>query len=425
MTTEQVEILERTGGTGGATKWIPYPARLRSEFAEAVGVWMVDLHRHRPDLLGTRSYWSVSRATRRPEATTGGLKVGFDDDAEYFGPVARRAIGRLMAVPGDVAQSPTLDAWRQRTATHLIERADLGLISVWSPTFLTRLMSWISAHREELAKGLSAEPQRRLHRAGLSGEVVGSLLWPHLRVISAWGDGFAAGLVRPMMARFPGVEFQAKGVLATEGVLSFPLIGRPGGALAVTSHVIELRDIESGAALWAHEAREGARYQPLLTTGGGLVRYALPDIVEVVGFVGQVPLIRLVGRTDKASDMVGEKLTEEFVDQVFDRLWDQRPPFAMLLPTERPHGYVLVVDGEAPAAEAVDQALREAYHYDYARDLEQLAPVRVYELPDAWSRWESAIEGAGLLLGDQKPGALELRTSVAAALLSTRGRTGT
>ncbi|MDP2310007.1 MAG: GH3 auxin-responsive promoter family protein [Pseudomonadota bacterium] len=425
FTTEPVEMLERTGGSSGAAKLVPYTRRLRAEFAEGVGVWMVDLHRRVPTLVGAKSYWSVSRAVRRSETTVGGLRVGFDVDAEYFGPLSRWAIGRMMAVPGTVAQSPDIEAWRRATAGHLLEADDLGFISVWSPTFLTRLMQWIGDHRDDLV--LSPAARARLDRAWNGSSLDGPTLWPRLRVLSAWADGFAAAQVGAMRAPFPGVGFQPKGVLATEGVVSFPFGGlagaeAEGGVLAVTSHVLELRDLAHGRVIWPEDARVGGRYQPILTTGNGFVRYALPDELEVVGHLGQVPRVRLRGRLDRGSDLVGEKLTAAFVARALAAVWSATgvmPGFAMLVPAPGPdrEGYILVLDREVPAA-AVDRALRAGAQYGYARDLEQLAPARVHVAPDAWARWEAALERQGLTLGDQKPLALEVRPAVVRALLA-------
>ncbi|MES2642766.1 MAG: GH3 auxin-responsive promoter family protein [Myxococcota bacterium] len=420
FTTEPVEMLERTGGSSGAEKLVPYTARLRAEFAEAVGVWMVDLHRRVPGLLGGPSYWSVSRAVRRAETTAGGMRVGFDVDAEYFGPLARQVIARLMAVPGTVAASPDIEAWRHATAGHLLACADLGFVSVWSPTFLTRLMEWMGANRAALA-ATSPAVADRLARAWTGTHLHGPTLWPRLMVISAWGDAFAAAQVGAMRAPFPGVAFQPKGVLATEGVVSFPLGPLPfddgAGVLAVTSHVLELRDLSDGRVVWPDAARVGGRYQPLLTTGNGFLRYALPDELEVVGHLGQIPRVRLRGRLDRGSDLVGEKLTAAFVAEALG----PSPGFAMLLPASIASGglgYVLVLDrAGAHTSATVDTALCAGAQYGYARALGQLAPAEVRVVPDAWARWEAALEAAGLTLGDQKPLALETRPAVVRALL--------
>ncbi len=418
FTTEPVEMMERTGGSSGAEKLVPYTARLRSEFAEAVAVWMVDLHRRVPTLVGGPSYWSVSRAVRTQERTAGGLRVGFDVDAEYFGPVARWAIARMMAVPGTVAASADIEAWRFATARHLLACTELGFVSVWSPTFLTRLLAWMGEHRDAL--GETPAIRERLTRAWTGAHLDGAVLWPRLRVISAWGDGFAATQVAPMMAAFPGVTFQPKGVLATEGVVSFPFGDTEGGVLAVTSHVLELRDLHDGRCVWPWQARVGGRYQPVLSTGNGFLRYALPDELQVVGHLGQAPRVRLVGRLDRGSDLVGEKLTAAFVGAALDRVWSGggTPGFAMLLP--RTAGYTLVVDRPVDGA-AVERALCAGAQYGYARDLDQLAPVDVAVVPDAWARWEAAVEALGLTLGDQKPLPLETRPAVVAALLVRDG----
>jgi hypothetical protein len=42
-------------------------------------------------------------------------------------------------------------------------------------------------------------------------------------------------------------------------------------------------------------------------------------------------------------------------------------------------------------------------------------------VPDAWARWEAAVEALGLTLGDQKPLPLETRPAVVAALLVRDG----
>lgn len=408
MTSEAVDLVEPTGGSTGGTKLVPYTPRLRAEFARAVGAWMVDLHRREPRLMGTRSYWSVSRAVRTQGQTAGGLPIGLPDDSAYLGPVSRWALSRLFAVPGSVAQAETIEAWRRETAAALVEAQDLGLISVWSPTFLTRLVDYI-LEDDGLPGALSAGAADRL-RAARGRTLDLSVLWPRLAVVSCWTHGFAGPLAAELGGRLPpGVLLQGKGLLATEGVVSIPF--GYGDPVVVPAHLVELWDLEAGRAVWPWEARIGRRYQPLLTTGAGLVRYPLPDEVLVTGFHRRLPRIRLVGRLDKGSDLVGEKLTPGFVAQALAGV----EGFAMLVPEGQ--GYVLVVDQEPPDPRSLDGRLREAYHYAYAQDLGQLAPLRVRRVEGAWGRWERACEAAGATLGGQKPDRLEVRPAVIAALL--------
>lgn len=401
LTTEPVQLLEPTGGSTGGTKLIPYTARLKSEFDEAVGAWMVDLHHRDPLLFGRRHYWSVSRAVKQPATSEGGLPIGLTDDAEYFGPVTRWVLGQIFVVPPDVAHAPSLDAWRSRTLGYLLDADDLGLISVWSPTFLSRLIDAVPE-----VEGLSADARQRVDRWMDTGNLMD--LFPALRLLSAWGDGFARDAWEELTQGFPGA--QPKGLLATEGVVSIPW-GHAPGSVVLPTHLIELRNA-SGEVTWPWEAEVGARYQPLMSTGSGLIRYALPDQVEVVGFLGRLPRIRVVGRLDRGSDLVGEKLTPGFVQPIVAAL----PGFAMLFPKN--DRYVLVT--EAPVEpRTIDEQLQRAHHYAYARELDQLAQVEVRVVPDAWARWEAACEARGLTLGDQKPGPLETRLGMLDAILGS------
>src|SRR5262249_47808944 len=115
--------------------------------------------------------------------------------------------------------------------------------------------------------------------------------WPRLALISCWADAAAALLTPEVRALFPAVELQAKGLLATEGFVSFPLVDQPGAALAIRSHFFEFEEGDGARCQLAHELDRGGRYRVVLTTAGGLYRYRLEDEVEVVGFRQQCPLL--------------------------------------------------------------------------------------------------------------------------------------
>ncbi|HXU45159.1 MAG TPA: GH3 auxin-responsive promoter family protein, partial [Thermoanaerobaculia bacterium] len=213
---------------------------------------------------------------------------------------------------------------------------------------------------------------------------------------------------------FPGVRLQGKGLLATEAFVSLPLAGEEGAALAVTSHVFEFLT-DAGEPLLAHQLARGETYSVVVTTGGGFYRYQLHDLVEVVGFVAQAPLLRFAGKTDLVSDRFGEKLNERFVAGVLDRLFARHrllPRFAMLapdlaLPSGAP-GYVLYLETEgspdlAALARELDQALGESFHYAYCRRLGQLAPARIASVVDGAERYLIACRNLGQKLGDVKP----------------------
>ena len=420
LTVEPVRMLERTSGTTSANKLIPYTDGLRHDFAAAVDAWLFDLHRAFPRLVGTRSYWSVSPATRRGERTDGGVPIGFDDDTAYFGPLTRWALTRLLAVPASVARLPDVDAWRRATCRHLLAADDLGFISVWSPSFLTGLMEAIAGDLDALLAGLP-RPRRDAVKARLDagGAITGEALWPRLVAVSSWTEGFAAELLPALRRWFPTVAIQPKGLLATEGVVSFPLVGAHGAALALSSHFLEFADVESPAAepLLAHELRVGARYAPILSTRGGFLRYQLGDVVRCVGHWRRAPLVRFEGRRDRVSDLCGEKLAEAQVVRALAAARAELPcRFALLAPALAPSAhYAAYVDTDAPddaldrAQAALEAALSEGDHYRYCRALGQLGPVRVRRVRAGMAAYHDELVRRGARLGDVKPSSFDTR----------------
>ena len=443
LTREPVTLLEPTSGTTGGEKLIPYTASLRRQFQRAVAAWVADLFRARPAVRMGRAYWSLSPALGPRRRTPGGIPIGFDDDAAYLGALEQVAVQRLLVAPPAVTRLPDMDASRYVTLFCLLRAADLALISVWNPTFLTALFSRFEEWRDRLcadiARGRPSLVDARFlprwrpdaSRAAALASVFRSrlpppeklrLAWPRLALISCWTDA-AAGLFLPeLRALFPDVEIQPKGLLATEGVVSLPLVGRAGAALAIRSHFFEFEEAGSpgGRFRLAHELDRGGRYRVVLTTGGGLYRYALRDEVELVGLVHQCPLLRFLGKADRVSDLVGEKLSESHVRTVLDRLFAAgglQPRFALLAPVlDRPPRYRLYVQGPtrdaAPRLTAgLQSGLEENPYYRHAVVLGQLAQAEVRLLdadgPPLWAIYERHYLEKGQRCGDIKPAALD------------------
>jgi hypothetical protein len=222
---------------------------------------------------------------------------------------------------------------------------------------------------------------------------------------------------------------EGKGLLATEGVVTIPFDG--AHPVAVTSHFVECLD-PSGCPALVHQLEAGVEYSVVLTTGGGLYRYHLADRVVVDGHVGATPSLRFVGKDDRVSDRVGEKLSDGFVANVISALFAGRPAprFAMLAPEEGGSaggvGYVLFVefdgmdDGDdtdgggrvrADLASALERELRRNPHYAWSVDLGQLHPATLAIVPPgADQRYLDTCRSRGQKLGDIKPVSLHPAT---------------
>jgi hypothetical protein len=426
LTAAPVQVFEHTGGSTAANKLVPYTAALFAEFAAATGPWLHDLYKSIPGLRGTTSYWSISPATRQPARTAAGIPIGLDDDTGYFGPVERFALRRMLAVPPQVARIADMDAWATVTARHLVAAEDLGLISCWHPSFLVLLLRRIEASLDNLLDAVSARRRaavcRRLQRSTL-----GEALWPRLAIVSCWADAAAADAVPALHRYVPHARIQAKGLLATEGVVSLPIhvesvSGSPESVnvAAITSHFLEFIDLEHPHVrpVLAHELQLGAVYAPVISTAGGFYRYKLGDAVRCTGFHLQAPLLHFEGRIDQVSDICGEKLNPRMVAQALSyaaQATGTKLAFALLAPARcDPPGYRLYAEGADVATldrvcAAVERKLCDSHAYQYARTLGQLTAIVGVPVSDGAARYLRARTGAGQRAGDVKPAHLDDR----------------
>lgn len=417
LSTEPVLMLERTSGSSATPKRVPYTKGLLADFGAATSPWLDDLFRHFPSLSTTRQYWSLSPVSRAPERTSGGLRIGMEDDTEYFDPLTRAAMKRLFVVPGAVARCRSLEAWREETLVHLLNGADLGFVSVWNPSFLAVLFDGISGLAPTLEPRLTPARRHTFARALEGGRFDAETMWPSLALISCWTEGWAAQALPELRRFFPSTPVQGKGLLATEGVVSFPLWGEPGAVAAVTSHFLEFEalDDEGRPLRLVDELRDGARYAPIITTRGGLVRYRLPDVVRCVGWWRAVPLLRFEGRLDKTADLRGEKLSAVVVERAIAEVVRAVPvAFVLLAPSLAPARYRLFVEGVPQAtadqlARSLEAALLGEHHYRYCRELGQLGAIEAVTVTDGRVRYLEALRARGLKLGDIKPSAFDVR----------------
>jgi hypothetical protein len=334
-----------------------------------------------------RAYWSLTPPANQEQVTESQIPIGFDDDSAYLGGIAQRLARLSVAAPqGLRLVTDTEEFWRT-TAEYLSTCRDLRIISAWHPSFVMLLRDKVREHL-----GSDDNP------------------WPHLGLISCWGDVQAAALLPDLQAAFPGVRIQPKGLLATEGVVTFPFGNRR--PLAVRSHFFEFIDA-GGAAQPAWDLHEGEEYQVVMTTGGGLYRYALRDRVVVDGYYRDTPSLEFIGKSDNVVDHRGEKLSEDFVLACINETLVElsvEAPFAMLAPNfaEDPPGYTLYIESatDLPATlrDTLEQKLQRGYHYALCRRLGQLRPADVCRVRGpAFEAYAEALTARGMRLGDIKP----------------------
>jgi len=468
LTKEKVLLFEPSSGSVSSTKYIPYTPTLKKQFQRAILPWLYDIAIKNKGVIKGSSYWSISPSVNLcVNPNYGIMPVGFEQDAEYFGPILKHILKVLLVVPQEVSLIEDIDSFRYVTLLFLLREKELTFISIWNPTFLTVLfdpllhfapslicdiergtlnppskLSRELTHR--LLKKLPKDKKRAAELKAIFNSYSESLfekaslfknIWPNLCFISCWGDGNANSHLSSLKQMFPDVVLQPKGLLATEGVVSFPLTDENESILAINSHFfefIETEDINTGGqsynTLLAHQLQLGKSYSVIITTGGGLYRYRLNDIIKVVGFRQECPLVRFIGKEDKVSDLCGEKLNERHIVEILNGAFEQyqlRSRFFMMAPSlseDGKYSYTLFLQfAECPnesyyalsqLSAFIEKKLKENYHYNYARKLGQLQELRIFIIfPESNPAQDYLYhcQKQGQKLGDVKPLALDSR----------------
>jgi len=357
LTKESVLLLEPSSGSTSAKKLIPYTKGLKREFSSAIYKWLWDLNKNFPRLKYGQLYFSIT-----PQATKNEGMVGFNGDDEYIGGILGRIVANKFCVPNSVKNITDMEEFWLATIEYIKRSKNLRFVSIWNPTFLLIML--------EKAK------------------MTGKELFPNLEVISCWADGNSNIYAKKLQKAFPDAYIQAKGLLATEGIMTIPIEGI--GKRLTNSHFFEFID-KNGDIRLKDELDIGEDYEIILTTSGGLYRYNIGDIVRYNGNY----CFDFIGKSGNVSDYFGEKLNEAHVRKVISG-----DGFRLLAPSG--NKYTLYSEIEINIDE-IDQKLRENFHYDYCRKLGQLEKVELVKIQNGEQQYIDNCLRFGMRLGDIKP----------------------
>lgn len=420
----EVHRYEPTSGSTFERKWIPYSQSFLDELNAAASVWLGDLYKQYPLIQKGRHFWSISWV---PEDLRGLID---SKDTGLFPWWQKSLLESMMVMNPAIQKAPTSDSAWWATVLVLGGASDLSFISVWSPTYLLKVMQTLYENRVEIADHLrkgswgrfqtelaSFElPRRRDFPIDLDKKLFVRKVWPQLALVSCWTSSTSSLFASELNEWLSDVPIQGKGLWATEGVVSIPWQNK--FPLAIQSHFLEFKNIETDEILPSWKIKTGMILQPLLTTSSGFIRYALPDRVKVTGFVDQNPTVEFLGRMG-GTDLVGEKMdyaqAEEIVNKV-RAVFGLNRACLVAFSSKQVTQYQLAFIGSLGSdskervrvmSDEVENSLSHYHHYRVAREMGQLqaAVVLPFADEDSWSLYTQKSR----VLGQNKPEVLVQR----------------
>lgn len=270
---------------------------------------------------------------------------------------------------------------------------NISFLGSANPSTFLKLVTMLETHRHELLEDIRGSRFRYLDR--LSAEVRAAVeprlacatarlreltellgssqprfaeLWPGLRLVNTWTGGSCGIALAAFQAHLPASTRIAElGYLASElrGTITVDVSHNLG---APTIHenffeFVERKDWEEGnkKTLRVDAIEPGGEYYLIVTTGAGLYRYFMNDIVVVTGRFQATPTIRFVQKGKGVTNITGEKLYESQVLGAVRAAEDElsvRSLFFVMLADADQSNYRLAVE-LAPGSDVAPSRLRE------------------------------------------------------------------
>lgn len=346
LTPDPVEYLNLTSGSTGKQKLIPVTRRAYNIRARANSTsisFAVDAAQRwgRPigKMLLTTSVQSLGR-------TSSGIEYGHISagDLRSSNILSRQ----ILAYPFEVLQAANSLARHYVCLLFGLRNPNLGIIAANFPVLALRLCDYLENYAEDLiedlAKGtivpwLDLEPELRIRlerqwraapeRAALlrqilkaEGRLTPKLAWPNLSFIVTARGGTSDFYFERFPSYFGDTPIFGGIYASSEAVFGiYSDLNNDGTILAIESGFFEFIPVDQWEAaqpqtLLPHEVTVGEKYRILVTNYNGLYRYDIGDVVEVVGYCEQAPIITFRHRLGGLLSSTTEKTTEFHVTQV-------------------------------------------------------------------------------------------------------------
>ncbi len=209
----------------------------------------------------------------------------------------------------------------ERYAEDLIRDIETGTIASW--------LTLEPEIRAKLERQWSANPRRAAQLREIlksEGRLTPKLAWPELSFTATARGGTSDFYFERFPTYFDDIPSFGAVFASAEGTFSiYHDLNNDGSILAIEAGFFEFIpqdqwEVEHPKTLLATEVKAGELYRILMTNYSGFYRYDIGDVVEVLGFYEQAPLIVFRHRRGGILSSTTEKTTEFHATQVMQSL---------------------------------------------------------------------------------------------------------
>jgi hypothetical protein len=278
--------------------------------------------------------------------------------------------------------------------------------------------------REYVERKLPPNPLRaaqlRLHSHETLREGIIKKIWPKVRYVLAIGGKSFAYYTEKMQEYAGDIPMHPYAYAASEGIFGVAekmdqtdryILFPEAGFFEFLP--LNEEQMEEKRPLFMWEIGIGERYELVFTNHSGLYRYCMQDVIEVVDWYGQAPIVQFCYRKHQVINIAGEKSNQEqLVEAIRQFAFRMRceimgycvqQDMSDVLP--RYQFYLECTDIPISGAEGVldDCLCRVNYEYQGCRKMNEIGKVRIsYLRAGSFALYEEQLAKNGKMMGQNK-----------------------
>ncbi len=203
-----------------------------------------------------------------------------------------------------------------------------------------------------------AKALRKVFEEGFDTPII-PRLWPKFSWACAIGNGsFSSYLNKYKKYAGDKVGIDYFVYAASEGMFAVAIeMNKPEFCMLTDSSFFEFRDAaaddDDNNTITMDKLEVGKEYEVILTNLGGFYRYKIKDVIRVLGFYNNLPLITFAYRKGQLANIAGEKTTEDHLNKAVAKLGEELgidiTDFALYLDQDQQVSrYVLLIEPDTP-----------------------------------------------------------------------------
>ena len=361
---DRIEMFNQTSGSTAKPKLIPVTKEVMALLQQSQEVSSFLQYKYCPEAFKGRVLGVVSPAIERYE---NGIPVGSASGHFYKNMPA--IVKRKYVVPHSVFEIKDYDLKYYIILLLGLQHRDITYLGTANSTTFLKLNEMLNKHKRALLTELqtgklaahhslddklsarvnellrpSKQRIQELEQLFMQEFITLNDIWPHLKLVATWvwgSCGVALKAARPLLPA--DITVLDLGFIASEfrGTVNIDYVNQ-AGMPTMHAHFFEFVltedwEMKKPNFKLLHELELGKSYYVFFTGSNGLYRYNMNDIMRVVSFKNQCPLLVFDQKGNGITNITGEKLYESQVLAVLDSFHWPLVYFQVLADEETAH----------------------------------------------------------------------------------------